>query len=177
MNNENAEGQKMGENIYEKMTEKIGLKGARFIPELFRMVADPEEAALLMAMPGTPEQLAEKVGKSVDEVTKMCGELYHKGVAFKSFKSGSLGYKMCRNFIQFHDATILWREAPKEFHDLWQKCMEEEMPMWNRLATEMRERPSNRIIAVEQSIDARQQILDADSAERIIRAAEVLAVT
>ena len=106
------------------MTSYIGLSGANFIPELFSMVADLEEAELCMAMPGTPEQLAEKVGKSIDEVSKMCAELYHKGVAFKSFKSGGLGYKMCRNFIQFHDATILWPEAPKEFLDLWQKCME-----------------------------------------------------
>lgn len=167
----------MTEKIYEEMTSYIGLSGANFIPELFSMVADLEEAELCMAMPGTPEQLAEKVGKSIDEVSKMCAELYHKGVAFKSFKSGGLGYKMCRNFIQFHDATILWPEAPKEFLDLWQKCMEEEMPRWSRMATEMMKKPSNRIIAIESSIDSKQQILDADSAERIVREAEVIAVT
>ena len=167
----------MPENIYDEMAAYIGLSGAKFIPELFSMVADLEEATLCMAMPGTPEQLAEKVGKPLEDVTRMCQELYHKGVAFKSFKGGSLGYKMCRNFIQFHDATILWPEAPQEFLDLWQKCMEEEMPKWNRLATQMRSKPSNRIIAIEESIEAKQQILDADSAERIVREAEVLAVT
>ncbi len=167
----------MTEKIYEEMTEYIGLSGAKFLPELFSMVADLEEAELCMAMPGTAEQLAEKTGKPVDEITKMGQGLYHKGVAFKSWKSGGLGYKMCRNFIQFHDATILWPEAPKEFHDLWQKCMEEEMPRWNRMAAEMRTKPSNRIIAIEQSIDSKQQILDADSAERIVREAEVIAVT
>jgi Pyruvate/2-oxoacid:ferredoxin oxidoreductase delta subunit len=167
----------MTEKIYEEMTEYIGLSGANFLPELFSMVADLEEAELCMAMPGTAEQLAEKVGKPVDKISKMCAELYHKGVAFKSFKSGGLGYKMCRNFIQFHDATILWPEAPKEFLDLWQKCMEEEMPRWNRMAAEMRTKPSNRIIAIESSIDSKQQILDADSAEKIVREAEVIAVT
>ena len=73
----------MTESIYEEMTAYIGLSGARFIPELFSMVADQEESELCMAMPGTPDQLAEKVGKPVDEVTRMCQELYHKGVAFK----------------------------------------------------------------------------------------------
>ena len=168
----------MAETIYEKLTEMIGLQGAKFIPELFQMVVDLEEADLLMAMPGTPAQLAEKLGKPVDEVDAMCRELYHRGVAFKSFKGGSLGYKMCRNFIQFHDATILWAEAPKEFHDLWQKCMEEEMPKWNRLFSEVLPKPFNRIIIVERSLDVdKQQILDADSADKIIEAAEVVAVT
>lgn len=168
----------MSETIYEKLAEMIGLKGARFIPELFQMVVDLEETDLLMAMPGTSAQLAEKVGKPVDEVDKMCKGLYHKGVAFKSFKGGSLGYKMCRNFIQFHDATILWAEAPKEFHDLWQKCMEEEMPKWNRIVSQVLEKPFNRIIVVGKSLDVdKQQILDADSADKIIEAAEVVAVT
>ncbi len=44
----------MAETIYEKLTEMIGLQGAKFIPELFQMVVDLEEADLLMAMPGTP---------------------------------------------------------------------------------------------------------------------------
>lgn len=168
----------MSKDIYEKMTEMIGLPGANIIPDLFKMVVGLDEAELMMAMPGTPEELAEKVGRPVDEVDSMCKQLYQKGTVFKSFKSGSLGYKMCRNFIQFHDATILWPEAPQEFLDLWQKCMEEEMPKWNRIASKLMKKPMNRIIAVDAHLDVdKQKILDADSAEKIIRAAEVIAVT
>ncbi len=168
----------MTENIYEQMAEKIGMVGTKIIPELFKMIADQDEAALLMMMPGTPEQLVEKTGKPLEEIEKMCQTLYYKGLAFKSFKTGKLGYRMCAHFVQFHDATALWPDAPQAFLDLWQKCMEEELPEFNRKISQFIKKPYNRIIAVEESADSvKQQILEADSANKVMENAEVIAVT
>ncbi len=168
----------MSENIYEQMTEKIMLKGSKIIPQLFKMIVNKEEAELMMAMPGIPEELAVKIGKPLDETEKMCLELYHKGTAFKSFKGETIGYKMCRDMIQFHDATILWPEANTEFHDLWQKFIEEEWPIFAKLYSEVLPKPFTRVIAIDTAIDVgRQQILDADSAMTIIKNADIIAVT
>jgi Pyruvate/2-oxoacid:ferredoxin oxidoreductase delta subunit len=80
--------------------------------------------------------------------------------------------------IQFHDATILWPEAPKAYHDLWQKFMEEEWTHFARMAEQFSPRAFTRILPVEKSIDiGKQQILDADSVNKIIESAEVVAVT
>jgi len=167
----------MSESIYDQMAEKIMMKGSKIIPELFRMIVNDEEAELLMTMPGTPEQLAEKVGKPADEVEKMCKELYQKGVSFKSFKGGGVGYKMCRDMVQFHDATILWSEATKEYHDLWQKYMEVEWPNFARFIDKF-PKPFTRVIPVQEAVEAgKQQILDVESANKIIKNAEVCAVT
>ncbi|MCU0597890.1 MAG: 4Fe-4S binding protein [Desulfobacterales bacterium] len=168
----------MNRDIYQQMTDKIMLTGSKLIPELFRMIVNDAEARLLMAMPGTPEQLAEKVQRPLDEVMNMCQLLYHKGVAFKSYKGGSVGYKMCRDMIQFHDATILWPEAPRDYLDLWQKFMEEEWPGFARLAEQFFPKAFTRIIPVDQSIDAgSHQVLDIDSANNIVEKADKLAVT
>lgn len=168
----------MSKNIYEQMTDKIMLTGSKIIPELFKMLVDETEAELMMVMPGTPEQLAEKIGRPVEQVEKECKLLYHKGVVFKSFKGGTLGFKMCRDMIQFHDATILWPEAPREFFDLWQRFMEEEWPDFARLAVQFFPKAFTRIIPVGESIDsASKQVLDADSANKIIENAETIAVT
>ncbi len=168
----------MSKSIYEQMTDKIMLTGSTLIPELFRMIADEKEAELLMAMPGTPAQLAEKLGRPVDEVEKDCKTLYHKGLAFKSYKGESVAFKMCRDMIQFHDATILWAEAPRAYLDLWQKFMEVEWPDFARLAEQFFPKAFTRVIPVQQSIDAgNQQVLDVDSANRIIESAEKVAVT
>jgi len=168
----------MTKDIYEQMTDKILLTGSKIIPRLFAMIANQEEAELLMAMPGTPEQLAESVNKPTDAVEEMCRILYQKGLSFKSFKGGTIGYKMCRDMIQFHDATILWPEATREYFDLWQEFMEDEWPPFARLAEQFFPRPITRVIPVEKSIDAgKQKILDADSVDQIIETAEVLAVT
>jgi Pyruvate/2-oxoacid:ferredoxin oxidoreductase delta subunit len=168
----------MGKTIYELMTDKIMMTGSTIIPELFEMIADQQEAELLMAMPGTPEQLSEKVSKSVDEVETMCKALYHKGLAFKSYKGETIGYKMCRDMIQFHDATILWPEAPQAYLDRWQDFMEQEWPMFAKLAEQVFPKPFTRVIPVQKSVETgKQQILDADSVDQIIETAEKIAVT
>ena len=168
----------MNKDLYEQMTDKLMLTGSRLIPELFRMVADESEAELLLSMPGTPEELAEKTGRPVDAVEAACQALYHKGVAFKSHRGGSLKYKMCRDMIQFHDATILWPEAPQTFHDLWQRFMDEEWPGFARLADQFFPKAFTRVIPVEQSVEAgNQQVLDIDSADKIILNAEKVALT
>src|SRR6056297_2205264 len=168
----------MAKDVYEQLTDKIMLTGSQLIPELFRMVVDASEAELLLAMPGTPEALAEKTGRSVSDVEAACQSFYHKGVAFKSYRGGDLKYKMCRDMIQFHDATILWPEAPKAFHDLWQRFMDEEWPDFARLADQFFPKAFTRVIPVEQTVDAgAQQVLDMDSADKIILNAEKIAVT
>jgi len=164
--------------IYEKLTDKIMLTGSKIIPRLFEMIADQDEAALLLAMPGTPEALAERVNRQPDVVEQMCLELYRKGLCFKSFKGGSLGYKMCRDMIQFHDATILWDAAPQAYLDLWQAFMETEWPDFARLAEQFFPKPFTRVIPVNKSIaTGKQKILDADSVDKIIESADVIAVT
>jgi len=168
----------MTAKIYEQLTDKIMLTGSKVIPRLFEMIADQDEAALLLAMPGTPEELAGKLGRPAAEVEALCLELYRKGLSFKSFKGGTVGYKMCRDMIQFHDATILWEDAPRGYLDLWQVFMETEWPDFARLAEQFFPKPFTRVIPVNKSIDSgKQKILDADSVDKIIETAEVIAVT
>ncbi len=168
----------MEKDIYQQMTDRIMLTGSKLIPELFRMIVNEAEARLLMAMPGTPDELAEKIKRPLDEVMNMCQALYHKGVAFKTYKGGVVGYKMCRDMIQFHDATILWPEAPRAYLDLWQRFMEEEWPGFARLAEQFFPKAFTRVIPVAQAVDAgSHRVLDVDSANKIIENANTLAVT
>jgi len=167
----------MTASVYEQLTDNIMLTGSKIIPQLFEMIADPDEAALLLAMPGTPEQLAATLEQPATKIEKMCQELYRKGLVFKSFKSGTIGYKMCRDMVQFHDATILWEDASRAYLDLWQTFIETEWPDFARLAEQFFPKPFTRVIPVNTSIDTgKQKILDADSVDRIIESAEVIAV-
>jgi ferredoxin len=160
------------------MADKIFLTGSTLIPRLFAMIADQAEAELLMAMPGSPEELAQDLKKDVETVDAMCRTLYVKGLAFKSLRDGQTKYKMCRDLIQFHDGTILWPEATREYHDLWQTFMETEWPDYARMITRVVPTAFTRVIAVEESVDpGKQQILDMDSVSAIIETADALAVT
>lgn len=168
----------MAADLYQNLTDKILLTGSTLIPELFAMIADETEARLLLSMPGTPAALAETTGLSTQETEALCLTLYRKGLAFKSFRGEGVSFKMCRDMVQFHDGTILWPDAPKAYHDLWQRFMEEEWPTFARLADQFIPKPFTRVIPVEEAVDAgTQTVLDVDSAEAILTQAEVLAVT
>ena len=80
----------MNKNIYEQMTDKIMLTGSKIVPALFKMIVDESESELMMAMPGTPEQLAEALkfagpvagalGITLEETSAAIGVLGDRGI-------------------------------------------------------------------------------------------------
>jgi len=164
-------------DIYEKLTEKILAKGSKILPRLWAMIASEEEAKTLLAMPGTPTDLAQKIGISEEDMKKRCEMLFHKGLAFKSHKGGVTTYRMCRDLTQFHDASILWPEAPRSYHDLWQCYMEEEWPAYSQMIAKFLSRPFTRIIPAGIDLAQKQQVLPFESVLDIINSASRVAVT
>ncbi|MBN2168665.1 MAG: 4Fe-4S binding protein, partial [Actinobacteria bacterium] len=86
-------------------------------------------------------------------------------------------FRMSRDVVQFHDASILWPDAPRAFLDLWQEFMDEEWPLISEKAQEAGTRPVGRVLPVGESIDDRQKILACEDVIRIIDNAEKIAVT
>ncbi len=164
-------------SLYEQLSDKIFMTGSKLIPKLFAMVADDTDAKLLLAMPGFTEELANKLSLPKEDVQKRADDMYHRGLVFKSVKGSQTKYRMCRDLMQFHDATILWPEAPKNFHDLWQQYMEEEWPEYASFAEKLLTQPMIRVVPVNENIDAATKVLPYEDAVAIIENAEKIAVT
>jgi len=164
-------------SVYEKLGEKIMVPGSVRIPKLFAMLVNEAEAAMLLALPAAAAELAAKVGITAEEAEKKLAEFYHKGLAFKSVKPDGVRYRMDRDIVQFHDATILWPEAPKAYFELWQEFMETEWPAYAKIVESAIPKPFTRIIPVEQSVEAKNQILSFESAKELIDTAKVICVT
>jgi len=164
------------EDLYEKLAERIMTKGSTFIPELFRMIADEEEARILLATPGTVEELAEKLESSVEDMQAKLDLLYRKGLIFKSKKPQGTLYRMCRDITQFHDATILWEGATREYLDLWGRQTREELPDYINMVSMVLPKPLTRVVPVNQPVEARSSILAFEDVEQIINDAGRLAV-
>jgi Pyruvate/2-oxoacid:ferredoxin oxidoreductase delta subunit len=79
--------------------------------------------------------------------------------------------------IQFHDASILWPQAPREFLDLWQEWTEIEWPPMAEAASRAMPRPGMRVIPVGVSVAADGQVLAFEDVKDIIENADNLAVT
>lgn len=162
---------------YQELAQRIGLGQSERIPRLFSMLADSAEADLLLALPGDPSSLAEKLARPVAEVEAQLQELFVKGVIFPSFKTDPPSYRMARDMIQFHDASILWPQAPREFLDLWQEWTEIEWPPMAEAASRAMPRPGMRVIPVGVSVETDGQVLAFEDVKDIIENADNLAVT
>jgi ferredoxin len=162
-------------DVYQELADKLMMGHSDTVKKLFQMIADGDEAKLLLAMPGTPEQLAEATGRPLDGVKKSLDVLFHKGLAFVSASSGK--YRMCRDIVQFHDASILWPEAPKEFYQLWKDFTDKEWGQTVKVIETMIPRPPTRIIPVEAALEAKNQILHYENVREIIDGAKKIAVT
>ncbi len=97
--------------VYDRLSEKIFCGGSRLVPELFRMLADEKNAELMLARPGPVSDLAQKTGRSEKNLENSLKNLFRKGLIFKSRKPEGIKYRMCRDLIQLHDASIVWPEA------------------------------------------------------------------
>jgi len=84
---------------------------------------------------------------------------------------------MGRDFVQLHDATILWPDAPQAFLDQWQDIMETEWPEMAKNFSALMPRPFTRVIPVGVAVQADTQVLAYENVQEIIEQAKTLAVT
>lgn len=162
---------------YKELASRIGLGGSERIARLFSMLADDKEAELLLALPADAPALSKKMGLPRQEIDAMIQTLFVKGLVFPSFKSDPPQYRMGRNIVQFHDATILWPDATREFLDLWQEWTEQEWPDVARAIEQVSPRPGMRIIPVGITLKAQGQVLSFEDVAGLINGSRELAVT
>ncbi len=164
-------------SLYEQLAERIFMGGSQIIPQLWKMIADEDEARVLLALPGTSPELAEKMGSDADSLTRMLEGLYRKGVVFKSIKPEGTKYRLASSIVQFHDASILWPEAPRSYLDLWQRYMDEEWPDYAKMVMGVLPRPFTRVIPVGQPLEVKNRILAYEDVDSLIENAQRVAVT
>jgi len=170
-------GENMLDARYTELATRIGLGNSQRIAALFKLIADPSEAELLLALPGNAPSLADKLSLTETEVGAMLQKLFVKGVAFPSSKTDPPSYKMCRDLIQFHDASILWTEASREFLDLWQDFMEAEWPDVAKSYNKLMPRPFTRVIPVGITVPAKHHVLAYEDVQGIIDNARSISLT
>ena len=74
------------ESLYQQLAEAIGVGDSALIPKIFAVLANEDEARVLLAAapPAPVEEIAERAGLPVDAVEDMIEPLFKKGLLFKS---------------------------------------------------------------------------------------------
>src|SRR4030043_89814 len=136
--------------LYQKLAESIGFGHSKMVPEMFAMITDEDEARFLLAAapPATIKEIAEKAGIPLAKAEKMARPLFEKGLLYKSKKPGETRYYKIRNFVQFHDGTVLTPGVSQEYLDKWKEFEEVEMPAYHEMMKKLGAKPFMRVIPV-----------------------------
>ncbi len=119
-------------DAYEALAGRLGFPGSALLRSILESLMTPEQAALVEALPGTVQEVAEKAGVSEAEARRQLDALYYAGVVFPrgAFDKRDY-YRFARHIIQLHDATLgsqhMDVEKGRAFFEKWQAFCTEEM--------------------------------------------------
>ena len=164
-------------DVYRELSKKLLMEHSKLMPKIWETVCSPDEAAVINALPATAEELAGRFGKTEEDMLAVLDSLFHKGVVFEAVRNGVTTYRMPRHVIQFHDATILWKEAPQALMDLWVEFTETEYPGLLELVTQIKMPSFMRVIPIGESIAVKNQVLAHEDALKMLESANSIAVT
>jgi Pyruvate/2-oxoacid:ferredoxin oxidoreductase delta subunit len=162
---------------YSSLTQKLTGGESKMLNQIWSILANPEEAQVLDMLPMTAENIAEATQKNAEEVTSMLSGLFHKGVVFEGVKDGKTIYRMPRHIIQFHDASLLWPEAPLRLNDLWAQFMETEYRLMIEQMAALNMPSFMRVLPINETIEKKSQILAFEDAAQLLKKARIIAVT
>lgn len=165
------------DDLYAQLNVKVGLGNSKNLGRVWSLLCTEEETALANLLPGTVKEVSGRTGKSADDTARIIQSLFRKGVVFKASRDGTTQYKLAKNIVQFHDASLLWEGATQEFFDAWKLVMDEDFTGFMKSLPEAFNLPSfMRVIPIHETIEARNTALSYEECARMVEASPVVAV-
>jgi len=165
------------QDVYRELAKKLMMEQSTVLPKIWKTICSAEQAQIVNSLPATVPDLADKFSKSEDEMNAIMEELYHRGVVFDYEREGKTFYRMPRHIIQFHDATLLWDEAPEEMTELWLEFEETDYPALLELVTQIKMPSFMRVIPINETIASKSRVLSFEDAAKMLETANTIAVT
>jgi Pyruvate/2-oxoacid:ferredoxin oxidoreductase delta subunit/DNA-binding Lrp family transcriptional regulator len=164
---------------YQEFAKMLGAPDSKILPRIIEKIADGKELKILLVAfpPATVSEFSEKTGIPREEVQAMVRTLFQKGLLFSSKKEGEPRYYRVKTVPQFHDSSILWKGATKEFHALWKEYTDKEWADFGKVIDAFLQKPAVRIIPVGATIESKAKVLALEDVREIVKQARNLAVT
>jgi len=169
-------------NPYDVLVERLGYPGSIRLRRVLEELMTSEQARMAVALPGTPQDVAESTGIEPQRVKEALDELFFKGVIFPrgDFRRREY-YRFARSHGQLHDATMatseLDLEKDRRLFELWWDFKTNEW--YPSTAKKLKEpgKPHLRLIPAYKAIKDLDGILPSENYEEILRAQDGIAVT
>jgi|TARA_B100000315_G_scaffold260890_1_gene326904 Pyruvate/2-oxoacid:ferredoxin oxidoreductase delta subunit len=169
------------ETVYTQLAEAIGAGDSPRVPRLFQMIANEDEAKVILAAspPASAVELADKAGLGADDVGEMVDPLFKKGLLFKSSKpdaNGGTRYYRVRALLQFHDSSVLAPDVDQDFLELWREYQENEFLTYHKRLESRMQQSSMRVVPVNVALEPDTTIAPFEDVKQIVAKARNLAV-
>jgi len=165
------------DNLYRDLCSKMGLVNSESLFNVWQTLCTVDEARVALMLPGHVDELAARSGGAPARMNEVLTSLFKKGAVFKSQRDGKTVYKLAKNIIQFHDASILWDNADQNFFDMWKRVMDEDFAGMMRSLPESVKLPSfMRVIPIDEHIRHGSAVLPYEECVHLVSEAEQLAV-
>lgn len=167
-------------DVYAGLLEQLGFAGSARLRTVLAYLMTPDEARMVAALPGSPQEVADTTGMDINRVTDTLDALFYKGVVFPrgDFRR-RVYYRFARSVVQLHDSTTGTREVdPKrdtEFCQMWQDFTWAEMCPYLAEGMGKASRPGTRIIPAHASIKDLPGVLPYENFQEMLKAQEYIA--
>ncbi len=166
---------------YEVIAERLEYPGSVRLRRILEEMMTPDQARMAVALPGTPQEVAEKTGLELPRVKDALDELFFKGAVFPrgDFRRREY-YRFARSLGQLHDAVLATQELDTEkdqpYFALWWDFKMNEFYPRAAEAARGQDRPRQRLIPAYGSIKDLDGVLPYENFPEILKAQERIAV-
>lgn len=161
-------------NIYRRLSGAYGYPESKYLPKILKRCLTEQEALILLSLPGTPEEVAEKLHMDVSSIEPILRELFNKGFNFYDLVEGERKYSLFNNMMELSDTIVTNRQFDQfgaEFFDLLDDMYAEESSRDFDV-----EGSEFRVIPVHKAIEPGTEILSYEQVSGILEKAETIAV-
>lgn len=162
------------ENIYHRLSEAYGFPESKYLSEICQKCLTEQEALILLALPGTAEEVAGKLRMEISSVQSALVELFNRGFALYDLVEDKRRYALMSDWVELRDTLVTGKHVDQfgnETLDLLAAMYDEEVsPAFDVEGSEFR------VIPVHETIEPGTEILSYEKISGILKKAETIAV-
>ena len=161
----------MTKDIYHRLSEAYGFPESKYLSKICQKCLTEQEALILLALPGTAEEVAGKLRMDISSVQSTLVELFNKGFAFYDPVEGKRRYALITNLRDAMAVNNRVDQVGEEFFVLWARMYDEEVSCDFDV-----EGSEARVIPVHEAIEPGTEILPYEKVSGLLEKAETIAV-
>ena len=169
-------------NVYQELAGRVQMPASRWIPKILAKIITPEEARIVLELPLSIPEYAEKYKIDEAEAERILEEFANKGVCLPLPKDGVVKYCCVSNVIQVHDATIHgvlnknYDNPPMEIVYMWRDFRETEWFEMLKLMEQLPRENHGRCIPSWSTVKDNDELLPVENLKTILENAPAIGV-